>query len=131
VILDLPHPLALALVAAILDLIPTIGATVAGIIIGFVALSVSLEALIAFVIVMVAYQQIENYVLQPTIIGKAARISGFAVLASVLVFGTLFGFIGAIIAVPITAAFQIIVEELTASRRARIAAAEPTEQQAA
>ena len=73
---------------------------------------------------MVVYQQIENYVLQPTIIGKAAQVSGFTVLASVLVFGALFGFIGAIIGVPIAAALQILVDELTAARRARIAAAD-------
>jgi predicted PurR-regulated permease PerM len=123
-ILGLPYPLALALTAGILDLIPTIGAAVAGIIVGIVALSVSLEALIVFAIVMVAYQQIENYALQPTIIGKAAQVSGFTVLASVLAFGALFGFIGAIIGVPIAAALQIVLEELTAERRARIAAAD-------
>ena len=117
VILGLPYPLALAVIAGILDLIPTIGATIAGIIIGIVALSVSLEAMIAFVIVIVVYQQIENYVLQPTIIGKAAQVSGFTVLASVLAFGALFGFIGAIIAVPIAAALQIVVEELTAAQK--------------
>jgi predicted PurR-regulated permease PerM len=127
-ILGLPYPLALALTAAILDLIPTIGATVAGIIIGIVALSVSVGALIAFAIVMVVYQQIENYVLQPTIIGRAAEVSGFTVLASVLAFGALFGFIGAIIAVPIASALQIVAEELTAARRARIAAADVAEQ---
>ena len=74
---------------------------------------------------MVVYQQIENYILQPTIIGKAASISGFTVLASVLAFGAvLFGLIGAIIGVPIAAGIQIVVEELTAARRARIAAAD-------
>lgn len=45
-------------------------------------------------------------------------------LASVRVFGELFGLIGAIIGVPIAAGLQIIVEELTAGRRARIAAAD-------
>ena len=45
-------------------------------------------------------------------------------LASVLAFGALFGFIGAIIGVPIAAALQIVVEELTAGRRARIAEAD-------
>jgi predicted PurR-regulated permease PerM len=124
VILGVPYPLALAVIAGILDLIPNLGATIAGIIIGIVALSVSLEALIAFAIVIVVYQQIENYILQPTIIGKAAEISGFTVLTSVLAFGSLFGLIGAIIGVPIAAALQILVEELTATRRARIAAAD-------
>jgi predicted PurR-regulated permease PerM len=129
VILGLPYPLALAVLAGLLDLIPNIGATIAGIIIGIVALSVSVGALIAFVIVIVVYQQIENYVLQPTIIGKAANVSGFTVLASVLVFGALFGFIGAIIGVPIAAGLQIVGAELTAARRARTAAAEVAEPQ--
>jgi predicted PurR-regulated permease PerM len=128
VILDLPYPLALALIAGLLDLIPTIGATIAGLIIAIVALSVGLGALIAFAIVMVVYQQLENYVLQPTIIGKAAQVSSFTVLASVLAFGALFGIIGAVIAVPIAAGLQIVAEELTAPRRARIAAADAAEQ---
>ena len=123
-ILGLPYPLALAVIAAILDLVPNIGATLAGVLIGIAALSVSLEALIVFLIVIVVYQLIENYILQPTIIGKAAKISGFTVLASVLAFGALFGLIGAIIGVPIAAALQIVVEELTAGRRALIAAAD-------
>jgi predicted PurR-regulated permease PerM len=128
-ILGLPYPLALAMIAAFLDLIPNIGATIAGLIISIVALSVSLEALIVFLIVMIVYQQVENYILQPTIIGKAAKISGFTVLASVLAFGALFGLIGAVIGVPIAAGMQIVVEELTAGRRARIAAADAVGQQ--
>jgi predicted PurR-regulated permease PerM len=124
VVLGLPYPLALALTAALLDLVPGVGATIAGIVIALVALSVSLQALIAFAIVIVVYQQVENYVLQPTIIGKAAQISGFTVLASVLAFGALFGLIGAVIGVPLAAALQIVAEELTAPRRARIAAAD-------
>jgi predicted PurR-regulated permease PerM len=129
VILGLPYPLALAVVAAILDLVPNIRAMIAGVIIGIVALSVSLEAMIVFLIVIVVYQQIENYLLQPTIIGKAARISGFTVLANVLAFGSLFGLIGAIIGVPIAAGLQILVEELTTGRRARIAATDAADSQ--
>jgi predicted PurR-regulated permease PerM len=128
VILGLPYPLALAVIAALLDLIPNVGATIAGVLIGIVALSVSLGALIAFVIVIAVYQLIENYLLQPTIIGKAAQVSGFTVLASVLAFGALFGLIGAIIGVPIAAALQIVAKELTAARRARVAAADAAEQ---
>jgi predicted PurR-regulated permease PerM len=124
VVLGLPYPLALAVVAGLLDLIPSIGATIAGVIIAIVALSVSLKALMAFAIVMVVYQQIENYTLQPTIIGKAAQVSGFTVLASVLAFGALFGFVGAIMAVPLAAGLQILAEELTADRRTRVAEAD-------
>ncbi len=128
VILGLPYALALALIAGILDLIPNVGALLAGIIIGIVALSVSPGALVAFVIVIFVYQQVENYVLQPTIIGKAANISGFTVLVSVLVFGSLFGIVGAIIGVPTAAAIGIVAEEATASRRALIAADDAADQ---
>ena len=130
-LLGLPYPLALAVIAGILDLVPNVGATIAGIIIGIVALSVGLEALIVFLIVMVVYQQIENYILQPTIIGKAAQLSGFTVLTSVLAFGALFGLIGAIIGVPIAAGLQIVTEELTAGRRARIADEDAAKKQVA
>jgi predicted PurR-regulated permease PerM len=123
VILDVPFPLALALIAAVLDLIPTLGATIAGVIIALVSLSVSVDTMLAFVAVIVVYQQVENYLLQPTIIGKVTKISGFTVLASVLVFGAVFGLAGAILAVPIASGIQIVVQELTAGRRARIAAA--------
>jgi predicted PurR-regulated permease PerM len=74
---------------------------------------------------------VENYILQPTIIGKAANVSGFTVIVSVLVFGSLFGVIGAIIGVPIAAMIEILLEEATAARRARIAAADAAQQQPA
>jgi len=127
VILGLPYPLALAVIAGILDMVPNVGSLIAGIIIGVVALSVSWTAVIIFVVVILVYQQFENYVLQPTIIGKAADLSGFLVILSVLVWGALFGVVGAIVGVPITAGILTIVEELTADRRARIAAGRPSE----
>ena len=72
--------------------------------------------------IVLVYQQFENYVLQPTILGKAADVSGFFVIVSVMIFGALFGVIGAIIAVPIIASIQIVVKELTSERRAHMAA---------
>ena len=121
VILGVPYALALAVIAGVLDLIPNIGAFLAGVIIGAVALTVSTTAVVVFVIVILVYQQVENYILQPTIIGKAADLSGFLVIVSVLFWGAIFGVVGAIVGVPITAAILIIVRALTADRRARIA----------
>jgi predicted PurR-regulated permease PerM len=122
-ILGLPYPLALAVIGGLLDLVPVVGATVAGAVVALVALSVGPDAMVAAILVVVVYQQIENYVLQPAIIGRAAQVSSFTVLTSVLVFGALFGVIGAIIGVPVAAAFEILADELTAPRRARVAAA--------
>jgi predicted PurR-regulated permease PerM len=123
-ILGLPYAVALAVIAGVLDMIPSVGSLIAGIIMGIVALTVSPGALVVVVLVMFAYQQAENYILQPTIIGKAADVSGFTVLVSVLVFGSLFGVVGAIVGVPILAAAAIVLDETTAARRARIAAAD-------
>jgi predicted PurR-regulated permease PerM len=131
VILGLPYALALALVAGILDIIPNIGALLAGIIVGIVAITVSLGALLAFVIVIIVYQQVENYILQPTIIGRVTHVSGFTVIVSVLVFGSLFGIVGAIIAVPIAASIEIVLDDAIAARRARVAAAEAADRQLA
>ncbi len=53
-----------------------------------------------------------------------AYMVGFFIVATVLTLGSLFGVIGAIIGVPTAAALQIVAEELTADRRARVAAAD-------
>jgi putative heme transporter len=79
---------------------------------------------------VLVYQQVENYMLQPWILGRAADLSGFLVIVSVLIFGTLLGVVGAIIAVPIVASIQIVLREVTAKRRAAMAelrAASPAE----
>ncbi len=58
-------------------------------------------------------------------------MSGFTVIASVLVFGSLFGIVGAIIGVPIAAAIEIVLDETTAGRRSRIADADAAGKQPA
>src|SRR3954454_2432408 len=119
--LGLPFPLALAFIAGFLDLIPMVGATIAGVILVLAALTQGVTAAVIMLVIVLVYQQVENYVLQPTILGKAADFSGFFVSSSVLVFGPLFGAVGAIIAVPIVASIQIVIREVTAERRAQMA----------
>ena len=128
-ILGAPNPLALALIAGLLDLIPQIGATIAGTILVLATLTVGVPQAIVMLIVVLVYQQAENYVLQPTIQGRATQISGFLVIASVLVFGGVLGVFGALVAVPVTAAAQIVIRELTAERRARVAELKPAMEQ--
>ena len=120
--LGTPFPLALAFIAGLLDLVPMVGATVAGAIIVLATLTQGVTEAVIMLAIVLVYQQAENYILQPTILGKAADVSGFFVMASVIIFGTLFGVVGAIIAVPIVASIQIVVREVTAKRRAEMAA---------
>lgn len=120
--LGAPFALALGIIAGLLGLIPQVGATIAALILSLVTLTVGWPQAVAMLAVCIAYQQVENYLLQPTIQGRAADISGFFVIASVVVGAALLGVVGALIAVPLTASAQIVLRELTAERRAAVAA---------
>ena len=119
-LIGVPLALALGIVAGILGLIPQVGATLAAVVLSLVALTQGLPEALIMLAVCIGYQQVENYVLQPTIQGRAADISGFFVIASVVVGAALLGVVGALIAVPLTASVQIVIRELTAERRAAI-----------
>jgi predicted PurR-regulated permease PerM len=73
--------------------------------------------------VILVYQQIENNLLGPTIYGKAVNISPFFVILGVTIFGALLGVLGALVAVPVTASLQIVLREVTRTRRAIVAEA--------
>ena len=117
------------MIAGLLDLIPQVGATIAGAILVLATIPVGIPQAVVMLIVVLVYQQAENYVLQPTIQGRTTQISGFLVIASVLVFGAVLGIFGALVAVPVTAAAQIVIGELTSERRARIAEMTPVLEQ--
>ena len=122
-LLGVPFALALGIVAGLLGLIPQVGATLAAVILSLVALTQGVPQALVMLAVCIGYQQVENYVLQPTIQGRAADISGFFVIASVIVGAALLGVVGALIAVPLVASTQIVIRELTAERRAAVAVA--------
>ena len=112
------------IIAGFLDLIPNLGATIAGFILVPTILAEEglTDALIMLAVVLV-YQQIENNLLSPTIYGKAVNISAFFVILGVTLFGALLGVLGALVAVPVTASLQIVAQEVTKARRATVAAA--------
>jgi predicted PurR-regulated permease PerM len=115
--------LALAVIAGALDTIPNIGATIAGFVLSLTLLAEEgLTAALIMLAVVLVYQQVENSIVAPTVQGRATNISGFFVISGVTVFGALLGVLGALIAVPVTATIQILVQEITRTRRAEIAA---------
>jgi predicted PurR-regulated permease PerM len=117
------YALAHGVIAGFLDLIPNLGATIAGfILVPVLFAEEGLTAALIMLAVVLVYQQIENNLLTPTIQRKATSIWASLVIISVTVFGALLGVLGALIAVPLTASIQIVVQELTAARRERIAA---------
>jgi predicted PurR-regulated permease PerM len=117
------YALALGVIAGFLDLIPNLGATIAGfILVPVVWAEEGLTAAVIMLVVVLVYQQVENNLLTPTIQRKATNIWASLVIISVTVFGALLGVLGALVAVPLTGSIQIVVQELTAARRERIAA---------
>jgi predicted PurR-regulated permease PerM len=118
------YAIALGVIAGLLDMIPNIGATIAGfILVPVIWAEQGVGAAVIMLIVVLAYQQIENNILTPKIQGKAVNLSGFFIIVSVTLFGALLGVLGALTAVPLAATIQIFVQELTKARREKVAAA--------
>jgi predicted PurR-regulated permease PerM len=117
VIMGVPFAVALGLIVAILDLIPLAGATIAAIIVGLVAFLHSIPAGIVVVAFFIVYQQIENHVLQPIVYGRTVQLSPLAVLISVLIGAELAGVLGALGAIPVAGALQVLLVDYLNHRR--------------
>jgi len=118
-IMGVPYAVALGLLVAVLDLIPLAGATLAGIIVVAVAFLHSVPAGIVLLVFIATYQQLENHFLQPVIYGRTVQLSPLAVLVSVLVGAELAGIVGALAAIPVAGAIQVLVRDQLAYRRGR------------
>jgi predicted PurR-regulated permease PerM len=111
-ILDVPYAGSLAVIIFLLDLVPLVGATLGAIIVGLITLFNDFPTdTIVWVVWSVVYQQLENNVIQPRIQAKAVQVHPFVVLTSVLFGSTLFGVLGALLAIPVAAAIQIAIIE--------------------
>ncbi len=119
------YALALGIIAGALDVIPNIGATIAGfILVPTLLAEQGVTAAIIMLVVILVYQQVENNLVTPAVQGKATRISAFFVILGVTVFGALLGVLGALVAVPVTATIQIVLAEVSRARREDVARVE-------
>jgi predicted PurR-regulated permease PerM len=116
-IVGVPYAVALGLIVGILDLIPLAGATIAAIIVGAVAFIHSVPAGIVVVVFFVVYQQVENHVLQPIVYGRTVQLSPLVVLIAVLVGAELAGVLGALAAIPVAGALQVVFVDWLRHRR--------------
>jgi len=118
------YAVALGVIAGLLDMIPNIGATIAGVIlVPALWAEEGVAAALIMLVVLLVYQQVENNFLTPKIQGKAVNLSGFFIIVAVTLFGALLGVLGALTAVPLAATIQIFIQELTKTRREKVAAA--------
>jgi predicted PurR-regulated permease PerM len=111
-ILGVPYASALALIIALLDLIPLVGATVGALLVGIVTLFNDFPTdTIIWVIVFVLYQQAENNLLQPFIYRRTVNVHPLLVIVAILIGSGLLGVLGALVAIPIAAAIQIVAKD--------------------
>lgn len=106
-----PYPVILALLVAVLDLIPIVGSTTGGVLVTLVALTVSKPVAIATLIFYVAYRLLEDWLIVPRVVGRAVDVPATATVVAVLIGGTGFGLVGALVAIPVAAAIDLILRE--------------------
>src|ERR1017187_7332323 len=115
-IFGVPYAILLALLVALLDLIPVIGSTAGGAIVSLVALTVSLPVAIATLGFYIAYRLAEDYLIVPRILGRTVQVPAVVTVVALLVGGALMGIIGALVAIPVAAALRLLLHEVAFHR---------------
>src|SRR5215207_10924304 len=125
VVLGIPNPAALALLVAVLDLIPMIGATLGAAVVVIVSFFVAPWKALILLVFFLIYQQFEGSILQPMVYSRAVHLDGLTIFVAVIIGGLLLGIPGALLAIPVAEIIRIIVTDLLAYRRARQGEKEP------
>ncbi len=113
-LLGVPASLLLGLFAALAEAIPIVGPLIGAVPAVLVAATVSPQLALIVIGVYVAIQLVEGNVLVPLVMRNTIGISPFLVILSVLIGGAAGGFVGALLAVPIAAAGEVLIEGLQA-----------------
>ncbi len=119
--LGVPFALPLALIVAITDLIPLIGATIGAAICMIVSVATTdiWPTTVLVGLFFLVYQQVENYVIAPRVLRNTVDISSVAVLFAALVGASILGVIGALVAIPVAAAAKAIISDWIRDRDAQ------------
>ena len=109
-LIGLPNALVLALVAGVLEAVPLLGPLLGAIPAAVIALSIAPSKLIWVVVATVVIQQLENAVLVPRVMRKVVGVNPFVSLLAFFALSSLFGIAGALMAIPVAAAVQLLLD---------------------
>jgi len=109
-LIGLPNALVLALVAGLLEAVPMIGPLLGAIPAAVIALSIAPSKLVWVIVATLVIQQIENSVLVPRVMRKAVGVNPFVSLLAIFAFSSLFAGIVALMAIPIAAIIQLLLD---------------------
>jgi predicted PurR-regulated permease PerM len=115
-LMGVPAPLALGLIAGVLNFIPFVGPILSAIPAIALALTVSPTMALWVTLLYIVIQQIESYALIPIVMKRAVRLKPAATLLFQMVMAVLFGFLGLVVAVPLLAAIRVLVRRLYMDR---------------
>jgi len=115
-IFGVPYALSLAVLVALLDLIPVVGTVIGGVLTTLVALAASWPVALATVGFFVVYKLVEDYLLMPKIMGRTVAVPAVLTVVAVLIGGALLGVIGAVLAIPVAAAVLLVIQEIVFPR---------------
>jgi len=120
VVQGVPFFLPLGLAVMMLGVIPYIGSVVSALLVSFTTLAtVGLRSAVVALVIFMAYQQLESNVLGPMVQRRAIKMNPLLISIVVLSGGALAGLLGAVIAVPLAAAAQVLVHEVLRERQER------------
>ena len=111
------YAVALAVVVAVLDVIPMIGATLGAIVVTAIGFATDPKIGLACLIFYVVYQQFENYVVYPRVMARSVDIPGSLIVVAALIGAALLGVVGALLAIPTAAALQLLLREVFVRRQ--------------
>ena len=120
-ILGVAFSVPLSVLMAFLALIPLVGATIGGVLVAVVTLFDDFpKDTVVWVVFLILYQQFENNVLQPQIYKRTVNLHPLAVITAILIGASLLGVLGALVAIPIAAAIQIVLRDVWRHRRSNL-----------
>ncbi len=111
-VLGIDYTLALGLLAGLLEIVPFFGPLISWLIAGLIGFSISPVKGILAVLLFWLIQQAENSFLVPKVMAKVSGFSPLIILIAILIAGAFFGFLGAIVAVPISMILVILIKRV-------------------
>jgi len=111
------YAVALALVVALLDFVPLIGATIGASLVTLIGFAESLTVGVACAVFYLLYQQMENYLIYPRVMRSSVQVPGVVTVIAVLIGGSLLGVVGALLAIPTAAALLLLIREVWLPRQ--------------
>jgi predicted PurR-regulated permease PerM len=111
-ILRVPDPISIGVITGVLEIIPFVGGFLGLLLAAVVALSVSPFRVLWVVVLYLIVTNVEAHILVPYVYGRAVHVHPFLVVVALLIGAETFGILGAIVAVPIATALQVVVENL-------------------